>query len=104
MNSTLNNNSNPLTADEISKLHGEELKQALAQKLQGYKDGIAEIDASLKDICEKVEAMPDVDKAKAKAEDDAAIAEIEKQLDTDLNDAILELGTSDEILSDIKEE
>jgi hypothetical protein len=104
MNPTPNNNSNPLTADEISKLHGEELKQALAQKLQGYKDGMAEVDNSLKDICEEVEAMPEVDEAKTKKEDDATIAGIEKQLDDDLNNAALELATEDEILSDIPAE
>jgi hypothetical protein len=103
MNSTPNN-TNPLTPEEISNLHGEDLKKVLAQRLGGYKDKVKEIDESLKDICEDVEKMPEVDEVKTKKEDDAALAEIEGQLDTDLNDAMLDFATEDEILKDVNEE
>lgn len=103
MNSTPNN-TNPLTPEEISNLHGEELKKALQQRLGGYKDKIKEIDGVVKDILEDVEKMPEVDEVKAKKEDDAALAEIEGQLDTDLNDAVLDFATEDKILEDVNKE
>jgi len=104
MNSTQNNNdSNPLSVEEISNLHGEELKKVLAQRLQEHKDTVAEIDASLKDICDEVNNMPDIDEEKVTNEDNESLAEIERQLDTDLNNAVLDLATEDEILKDVSE-
>ena len=101
MNPIPNNNSNPLTADEISKLHGDELKQALSQRLQGYKDRIAEVDAVLKPIYDEVVAMPKIDGANIIGEDNEVIDTIEKQLDMDLNNAALEMATEDKILNDV---
>jgi hypothetical protein len=101
MNSTQNNNPNPLTSEEISKLHGEDLKKALANQLSGYKNEVSRIDSALKDICEDVEKMPEVDAQKAQKEDAVALAEIEKKLDDDLNNAVLDLATEDEILKDV---
>ena len=103
MNQTQNNsNTTPLTVDEINSLHGEELKKVLADRLQKHKDDMAKIDASLTDITKEVEAMPEPDEAKDKAEDDAAMKEITEKLDTDLNNAVLDLATDDETLKDIE--
>jgi uncharacterized coiled-coil DUF342 family protein len=104
MNQTSKNDFKPLTVEDLSNLHGEELKAVLAQRLKQRRDEIDEIDASLKDICEEVHKMPDIDEDKVTKEDDEALAKIEEQLDTDLNNAILDFATEDEILKDINNE
>ena len=104
MNQTQNNNSNSLTMDEISKLHGDDLKKALDQRLQSHKNEVDEVDALTKDACDEVEKMPDIDEKKAEKEDRDAVAEIEKSLDDDLKNAVLDLATEDEILKDIEDE
>lgn len=101
MNSTQNNNSNPLTSEEINNLQGEDLKNALDQKLKGYKDEITRIDAAVKDICEDVESRPNIDTNKTYKEDTEALGEIEEKLDTELSRAAVELATEDEILKDL---
>ena len=104
MNQTSKNDFKPLTVEDLSNLHGEELKAVLAQRLKQRRNEIDEIDASLKDICEEVDKMPDIDEDKVTKEDDEALAKIEEQLDTDLNNAILDFATEDEILKDINDE
>ncbi len=95
------NNSNQLTADEISSLHGEDLKKALAERLQGFKDEVAQIDSSLEGVKEEVDNMPEIDEKKVDEEDSAAIAEMIKKLDDDLNSAAVDLATDDQILEDV---
>ncbi len=95
------NNSNHLTADEIASLHGEDLKRALSERLQGFKDGVAQIDSSLESVKEEVDNMPEVDEKKVNKEDDVVIAEMVKKLDEDLNSAAVDLATDDQILEDV---
>lgn len=105
MNSTNNNdnNLNPLTVDEINSLSGEELTKALDERLQQHNRQMTEIDNALKPLCEAVEKMPDVDEKKNYKEDSESIAKIENQLNTNLNNAVLNLATTDEILKDVNE-
>ena len=104
MNSTPNNNLNPLTPEEISNLHGQELVDALAKQRQMYKTETDRIDGVLSKISDEVENTPDVDQQQARREDDEALAKIEVELDNSLNDAILDLATTDEVLKDIPKE
>ena len=99
------NNTTPLTEEEINALSGDELKNALDQQVQGYKNEAAKINDSLKDISDKVMAMPEVDEEKTKKEDDEAIEEMKKHLDIDMDNAMLDgLATEDSILKDIESE
>ena len=90
MNQT-QNKTIPLTIDEINSLQGDDLQNALDQKLQEYKDEVSEIDASMKDLCDEVENMPEEDEQKTDEEDSVAIYEIEDKLESDLDKAILDL-------------
>ena len=93
MNQT-QNKTIPLSIDEINSLQGDDLQKALDQKLQEYQDEVSEIDASLKDLCDEVENMPEVDEEKTNEEDSAAISEIENKLESDLDKAILDLESN----------
>lgn len=93
MNQT-QNKTIPLTIDEINSLQGDDLQNALDQKLQEYKNEVSEIDASLKDVCDEVENMPEEDEQKADVEDSMAISEIENKLESDLDKAILDLESN----------
>lgn len=98
----MNSNQNkPLTAEEISKLHGKELSDALSEGLESFKKDMEEIDESISGIVSEIEGMSDID-IKSK-DDDSEINELENNLNIDLNNAVLDLATEDEILKDIEE-
>jgi len=98
------NNTNPLTDNEINSLSGEDLKKVLAERLKSHKDQMAKIDASINGLCEEVEEMKEPNKEADDAEDAESLNKIEEQLDTDLNNAILDFATEDKILEDIEED
>lgn len=97
----IQNKTIPLTIDEINSLQGDDLQNALDQKLQEYKNEVSEIDASLKDVCDEVENMPEEDEQKVDDEDDKSIAEIEEKLDSDLVNAVIDLATDDDVMREV---
>ncbi|MEI6042143.1 MAG: hypothetical protein WCQ00_01065 [bacterium] len=102
MNATPNDNIIPDDVGGISNLHGEELENYLKQKLDEFNEKIDASEAALEKMNDYVESGTLIDEQKTYDEDTDDILEIEDQLDTDLNNAVLDLATEDRVLKDIE--
>ena len=99
----MQNNKTQLTADEISKLHGEELKKALAEQAAGYRKEISDVDKDLAEVCQSTEGLPEINEKQEDLDDLAAIQQMEDKMGVELNDAVLDLATNDDVLEDLKQ-
>lgn len=99
----MQNNKTQLTVDEISKLHGEELKKALAEQVAGYRKEISDVDKDLTETCNSIEGLPEINEKQEDLDDLAAIQQMEDKMGVELNDAVLDLATNDDVLKDLKQ-
>ena len=92
----------PLTADDIAKMSPEELKEALAKRIQQHKADIQKAIDIINEVSADLDTQPVIDPEVANKEDEETMKKLDQELDYDINDANLDLATDDKVLKDIE--
>lgn len=98
------NNTTPITADDIKDLTGEELDSFLAKRAEKIRNETAEISKEMDPVCKEIEKINVPTKEKGEAQDVAFVKKAEEEMIKKLDDAVVEFATDDETLKQIEEE